>query len=119
MTREDILWAILTERERQIEKEGFHELHDDTHENGELAAAAAAYANPCQIVIDGEGVRLEEIDLVGDDWEIPLPIGFPKDWNPGWWKPSGGPKRRLIKAAALIVAEIERLERLETKGDLK
>jgi len=37
---------IARERARQIEEEGFAAEHDDQHENGELAQAAACYAIP-------------------------------------------------------------------------
>lgn len=36
--------------------------------------------------------------------------GWP--WDERWWKPEGG-RRDLVKAGALIIAEIERLDRLE------
>ena len=36
--------AIAAERQRQIEAEGWTPGHDDTHDRGELARAAACYA---------------------------------------------------------------------------
>ena len=74
---------VMNERQRQKEGEGFDESHDDKHEYGELAIAAAAYAIP----------RFEL---------------FP--WNMYWWKPTTR-RRNLVKAGALILAEIERLDR--------
>lgn len=35
-------------------------------------------------------------------------------WSREWWKPKN-PRRDLVKAGALIVAEIERLDRLEAQ----
>ena len=35
---------VLTERRRQVEAEGWTTAHDDEHEDGQLAAAAASYA---------------------------------------------------------------------------
>lgn len=37
---------ISRERQRQIEVEGWTAEHDNAHPNGELAKAAACYANP-------------------------------------------------------------------------
>ena len=39
----------------------------------------------------------------------PAPEVFP--WEDAWWKPTT-PRRDLVKAAALILAEIERLDRM-------
>lgn len=36
--------AIASERQRQIEQEGWTTEHDDTHADGEMARAAACYA---------------------------------------------------------------------------
>jgi hypothetical protein len=33
-------------------------------------------------------------------------------WDQDWWKPSPDPIRNLVKAGALIAAEIDRLQRL-------
>jgi hypothetical protein len=86
---------VATERARQIGGEGYTPEHDDTHTAGELADAAAAYAAPW---VKPEGVR--------------LPNAWPLDWDPSWWKPSPDDRvRELVKAGALIMAEIERLLR--------
>jgi hypothetical protein len=83
---------IVKERCRQIESEGWTPEHDDAHAHGELAGAAACYAIQST-----------------DHWaKIQIPTLWP--WAAGWWKPTT-PRRDLIKAAALIVAEIERLDR--------
>ena len=71
--------------------------YDDGHARGQMARAAAAYAYGSTI---GSGSR--------EHW-------FPADmwpWDKKWWKLST-PRRDLVKAAALIVAEIERLDRIE------
>lgn len=62
-----------------------------------LAAAGAAYAFSAAT----EGRYL------ADD-----PLGF-WPWDKSWWKPKGA-RRDLIRAAALIVAEIERIDRADT-----
>lgn len=83
----DAIALISSERKRQIEVEGWTTTHDDyEHTNGELAKAAACYAH-------GEC----------DEW-------WP--WADGWWKPTPNDRiRELVKAGALVVAEIERLQR--------
>jgi hypothetical protein len=100
---------ILCERRRQIECEGWTSEHDDSHDQCELAHAAACYANPIAIVIDGAGI---EIGPPGADT---LPIGWPEHWNSEWWKPKDQ-RRDLVKAASLIIAEIERIDRASEKG---
>jgi len=89
----DAINDIATERQRQIESEGWTPEHDDEHGNGDLAKAAACYANPRRY----------------PDPRITTPLDWP--WDGSWWKPDGGRRRQLVKAAALIVAEIERLDR--------
>lgn len=78
---------VIAERQRQKEVEGWTEAHDDEHRNNELAWAAASYA------IFDEG---------------PMPLFWP--WHRSWWKPTTY-RRNLVKAAALILAEIERIDR--------
>lgn len=81
---------VLDERRRQMEVEGWSTEHDDEHLPGELALAAASY-------------------VCADEGEAP-PAIWPWDW--AWWKPESR-RRNLVKAAALILAEIERLDRAE------
>lgn len=101
-----ILAEIGSERNRQINSEGWTPVHDDGHDKGELAVAAACYAT-------------ESFCLLQREPETDVPFEWP--WEPSWWKP-GTPRRMLVKAAALIVAEIERLDRAtpattaETRG---
>jgi len=88
---------VLAERRRQIEAEGWTPEHDDEHDGGELACAAAAYA------LDA-GDKLDQ--RPPDFW--PWYGGRPREVR--WWKPSDR-RRNLVKAGALILAEIERLDR--------
>lgn len=99
---------IAAERRRQIESEGWTAQHDDTeHAGGGLLEAAVCYAgaaeatyyNPQCVTFKG-GWRVGE--GVPSDWP----------WAPEWWKPSDDPIRNLVKAGALIAAEIDRLQRL-------
>ena len=85
-----VVAEIYAERTRQVEVEGWTDEHDDEHDCNELADAAACYAlgQPSQII--------EQL------WP----------WHIEWWKPTTK-RRNLVKAGALIVAEIERLDRVE------
>ena len=81
---------IEAERERQIYQEGWTEEHDDKHVNNELALAAACYAVP---------------DVFSQGY-------WPPTWDLSWYKPTTR-IRDLVKAGALIAAEIDRLQRIE------
>lgn len=84
------LLAIAAERRRQIDTEGWTPEHDDDHKGGELARAGAAYA-----------------------WVAGYRHPYPPScwpWEREWWKPQDK-RRDLVRAGALIVAEIERFER--------
>lgn len=94
------LAEAIAERVRQIETEGWTPEHDDSHEHGEMARAAAAYC-------------LGQDELTGrvQDGKRFLPwrsMIWP--WAREWWKPKTR-REDLIRAAALIIAEIERLDR--------
>ena len=99
---ESVLAEIAAERRRQAEAEGWSPAHDDEHAKGEMAEAAACYARWA-----GKGAPI----VVGD---VRSGLGKPLDWpwHASWWKPTTA-RRDLIKAAALIVAEIERLDRAD------
>lgn len=97
---------VLAERQRQISVEGWTPEHDDEHNGGELSAAAASYAIEANALLDG--MRPDATRGAPFCWQ----------WDPAWWKPSADPRRNLVKAGALILAEIERLDRaaLTTQG---
>lgn len=94
-----ILSEIATERGRQIGVEGWAPRHDDTYVKSELAVGAAVYA------LSGAGWKKE---AVAELW--------PKKFDYLMLKPKS-PRRDLVRAAALIVAEIERLDRLALNGE--
>ena len=81
---------VIAERMRQIIGEGFDTEHDDIHDGRQIAEAAAAYG----LAYAGYA-----------SWAVNV---WP--WDSAWWKPSGD-RRDLVKAGALILAEIERLDR--------
>jgi len=85
---------IAAERQRQIEKEGWTPEHDAEHIEGELRDAAIAYAQVCD---PRAGECAQDV--------------FP--WDDSWWKPSDDPIPNLVKAGALIAAEIDRLAATE------
>lgn len=101
-TAENVVAEIATERKRQIEQEGWNTAHDDEHESRELARGAAAYV---QHYFERQWLFPDEPDRYRAD---EAPNCWP--WDEAWWKPKD-PRRDLIRAAALIVAEIERLDR--------
>jgi hypothetical protein len=85
----------LAERLRQISEEGFHPLDDDEMGEGELARAACAY-------IRCSSAPAEAADL----WPWPAQQLKPKSR-----------RRNLIVAAALLLAELERLERSRERAE--
>jgi hypothetical protein len=86
---------IAAERARQMAQEGWTPEHDDQHGNYELSAAACCYAG------------------MGKEGPYSHPDSPPQAWpfERAWWKPSGDPVRNLVRAGALIAAEIDRVMR--------
>lgn len=88
---------IAQERKRQVEEEGWTPEHDAEHADGALACAAACYAVPA-----------ERRDLYLGQHFLGHPSTWP--WSTDWWKPTPDDRRKeLVKAGALIAAEIDRL----------
>ncbi|HCF3334235.1 TPA: hypothetical protein NIC02_005050 [Pseudomonas aeruginosa] len=89
---------VQAERRRQVEAEGWTPKHDDEHADGQMAQAAGCYA------LHAGGI--------GTDWPDGRQNGAALFWP--WykdsWKPTT-PRRDLVKACALALAEIERLDR--------
>jgi hypothetical protein len=110
------LQDIADERARQVNDEGYTRQHDDEHYDGSMAMAAACYAAPHRIY-----VKHDYVD--GVTFSDPWPQGWRGDKRPHEGNmvrsnaSQGEAKRRdlLVKAAALIVAEIERIDRAEAK----
>lgn len=89
--------------ERADQRLRFPADHDDAHDRGQLADAAACYAT-------NAGLDDEDRDFWPD---VPL-AGWP--WPHEYWRPSTR-RRDLVKAGALILAEIERLDRIEAEAE--
>lgn len=94
---------VLSERNRQVVAEDYATEHDDSHPCGEIAAFAAVYAMP----------------PAAREWPA-TETGFGETFGealcPVGWAPKFGDRRReLVKAGALILAEIERLDRVATR----
>lgn len=106
---EDGVGLIASERLRQLAEKGYTPEHDDEHQNGEMAEAAACYCLVGKISAENAIIRTfrdneDERGAVLDDYPM-WPWGFL------WWKPTGDPIRDLTKAGALIAAELDRLLR--------
>ncbi|AXF77433.1 hypothetical protein LU631_07020 [Erwinia tracheiphila] len=84
---------VIAERQRQHSVKGYSTQHDDTYVGNELAAAAISYIEP----MEAENY-------------------WPADWHDGCFKPKDY-RRNLVKAAALLLAEIERLDRAQGGDD--
>lgn len=90
-----VVLEVLHERERQVRVEGWTPAHDAERLDGSLGIAAAALAMPsCSLKSD-----------LNDEAVIHGLALKPKDR-----------RRDLVRAAALIVAEIERLDRALAPG---
>ncbi|EPJ5080650.1 hypothetical protein P3415_006110 [Pseudomonas aeruginosa] len=88
---------VLAERRRQGEVEGWTPEHDDAHSHGQMARAAACYA------LAGSSAP--------NDGTAALLVSLAWPWDEQWWKPSTA-RRDMVKACALGLAEIERLDRV-------
>lgn len=98
---------IAEERTRQVEVEKWTAKHDQEHWDGSLAKAAACYALQDTTFERHFGTDENFVKLRFDFWP----------WNKKWWKPEqGGTReariRNMVKAGALIAAEIDRLQNI-------
>lgn len=89
----------LGERARQRRQEGYDDLHDDGYDDFALLKAALAY---------GEDALLQ--GTTGHSFTETAPPSWP--WNEDDWKPKGL-RRMLVNMGALVIAEMERLDRAE------
>ncbi len=96
--RSRALEAIRAKRNRQIVGHGYTAEHDYRHDEGELAQAAAAFAIAAKYMAVGEP-----------------PDGAARVWPADWGRmtPPASQREALESAGALILAELERLDREE------
>ena len=87
----DAMRDVFIERVRQQSEEGRTPEHDDEHGGGEMAEAAICYI---------QGYKVWHPSGLHQRWP----------WALEWWKPRDY-RRNLVKACAIILAEIERLDR--------
>ncbi|MBG5234639.1 hypothetical protein GHU69_30610, partial [Pseudomonas aeruginosa] len=92
---------VQAERRRQITVEGFDTSNDDASA-GLIALAAGCYA------LHAGGI--------GTDWPGGIRNGSALfwPWDEEWWKPKSA-RENLVRAGALVLAEIERLDRSATE----
>ncbi|MBA1302736.1 hypothetical protein G7028_29860 [Pseudomonas carnis] len=91
------LQSVLAERIRQIQVHCFYPEQDEEYVNGDLAQAGACYA----IEAAKQAPETEDaMRLVPEAWP----------WMAASWRPHDQ-RRNLVKAGALILAEIDRLDR--------
>lgn len=106
---------VLAERQRQWEREGWNHEHDDEHTDGSLATVAACYAMEPEDRDYSERVFRRDVGrsagesiIIRD--KVTVPDLWPLSWHGGAWKPKDR-RRDLVRAAALLIAEIERIDR--------
>lgn len=90
----DALRDVIAERQRQVSVKGWTPDHDDTYTCGELSGVAISYIEPMEAV-----------------------FYWPAEWHDDSFKPSDE-RRNLVKATALLLAEIERLDRISAASAL-
>lgn len=102
---EKALQDVADERGRQVNEEGYQRSHDDAHKDGALALAAAAYI----------GHSIKDLGQYGppdgQDDDVAVLISMAP-----WSIRAKAPRDSLVKAAALLVAEIERRDRLRGRA---
>jgi hypothetical protein len=93
---------LINERVRQIAEEDYTPHEDDSRWSmGQLAKAAACYV-----------LHATRSELSREMERGQKPRSWP--WDLGWWKPKDR-RRDLVRAGALIIAEIERLDRAASR----
>jgi hypothetical protein len=119
-----VIDEIASERARQVSAEGWTPEHDDEHNDAAMARAAACYAllaDPLRAFPVAH--KRVWVPHPGAD-ELSRAQGVYKDvpefwpWHPNWWKPKGQ-RANLIRAAALLVAEIERIDRASAQAEAR
>ncbi|MGD7115021.1 hypothetical protein ACQCR8_25370, partial [Ralstonia pseudosolanacearum] len=92
-------------RRRQIDGEGFDPEGDHQYPRGQLVSAALGYLRLAEI----ESRCGTEAAKLNDE----VPPGWP--WPRAWWKPRDV-ERNLVRAAALIAADLDRRHAAKADG---
>ncbi len=89
---------VLAERARHASEEGFTDSYDDKYDNFEMISATIALLNDARM--RGQGI---------DGYK-----SAPPDWQLGEekWKPKASIRDQLVVGASIIIAEIDRIDRL-------
>jgi len=96
-----VAMKLVSERVRQIQEEGFDPPDDNYYMKGELAVAASIYAMPRDNRVHTN---------IYNEWP----------WDEVWFKPTPDDRvKELVKAGALIIAEIQRLWRANHRAWLE
>lgn len=100
--------AVLAERRRQQDVEGWDSAHDDSLGRGEMARAGAAYliGHDRFAVTDYETAHETEVHVSGR-------LLWP--WDLDWWKPQDF-RRNLVRGCALGIAEGEKFDRTRKRS---
>lgn len=91
---------IVIERQRQVSIKGWTSEHDDEHSDNQLLSAAESYIQATVQLNNGHYLH-EAVRVAGIEWP----------WDDALLKVSPNPIRNLVKAGALIAAEIDRIQR--------
>jgi hypothetical protein len=103
---------VLAERQRQISVEHWTPNHDDLHGRMELSRAARCYILKA-IHTENDDASYNPHLASDEQYRPPYPRFEPPQgwpWEGTAWKPKGT-RADLVRAGALILAEIERLDR--------
>lgn len=88
------LTSVILERAKQIEKYGYTVKKDRRYRNGELAKVGICYAIAAANSFDKE--------------YQPRGVEFP--WSQEHWKPEAPRRENLVKAVALLLAQIDQID---------
>lgn len=99
---------VVSERNRQKNEEFYSDAQDDSYVNNELTRASASYVNH---VVGRSWIHLSkpsvyQSEIVPDLWP----------WSEQSWKPKS-PRQDLVRATALLLADIDRLDRQELSSE--
>jgi hypothetical protein len=108
---------IAAERLRQVEVEGYDVIKDDAYVDYELSSAAAAYLLPSHDYEETYVDETDDIESIIEKEANPTQVNSLWPWQLQYFKPSRisdtgirPSVKDLVKAGALIAAEIDRLQ---------